>query len=487
MGLAEYLSVLRKHWLVIAISAVAGIVLAGLLSTATTPQYQAQSQVFVSTRSGESLGDLVAGNSFTANQVSSYTALVSSPRVLQPVIDELGLADSVDTLAERVTAESPEETVLITISVTDPQPQGAAETADAIASSLATVVAELERPSGGEPSPVQISTVREAQVPEGPVTPRTTLNVALGLALGLLIGVGIAVLRATLDTRVRSDEDVRALTDAPLLGTIAFDEEAVSQPLIVQGSPHSRRAESFRRLRTNLQFLEFDDDRRRVLVTSSLPGEGKSTTAINLAITLAHAGTRVVLVDGDLRRPSVSRYLGLEGSVGLTTVLIGRVPLEAAVQPWGDTNLFVLPSGEIPPNPSELLGSAQMERLVAQLDEQYEVAVIDSAPLLPVTDSAVLARLTGGTILVVRAGEIHNAQVQQALRVLSTGGASLHGVVLNGVAQSDASEYRYQYYEQDGGSDGRSGVGAPSHPGDQMLHGAHSSGRTRSRVGLGGP
>src|SRR5690606_18138443 len=163
------------------------------------------------------------------------------------------------------------------------------------------------------------------------------------------------------------------------------------------------------------QFVEVDDNRRHVLVTSSLPGEGKSTTAINLAITLADAGTRVVLVDGDLRRPSVSRYLGLEGSVGLTTALIGRVPLEAAVQPWGDTNLFVLPSGEVPPNPSELLGSAQMERLVAKLDEMYDVVVIDSAPLLPVTDSAVLARLTGGTILVIRAGEVHNAQVQQAI------------------------------------------------------------------------
>ena len=476
VDLSFLLTALRKLWWVVALAAVLGA--AGTFGYASlqTPLYSATSSLHFSIAQGDSATDLNQGSNYTQSQMLSYAQLVEGSLVLQPVIDELGLADSVDTLAERVTAESPEETVLITISVTDPQAQGAAETADAIASSLATVVAELERPSGGEPSPVQISTVREAQAPESPVTPRTTLNVALGLALGLLIGVGIAVLRATLDTRVRSDEDVRALTDAPLLGTIAFDEEAVSQPLIVQGSPHSRRAESFRRLRTNLQFLEFDDDRRRVLVTSSLPGEGKSTTAINLAITLAHAGTRVVLVDGDLRRPSVSRYLGLEGSVGLTTVLIGRVPLEAAVQPWGDTNLFVLPSGEIPPNPSELLGSAQMERLVARLDEQYEVAVIDSAPLLPVTDSAVLARLTGGTILVVRAGEIHNAQVQQALRVLSTGGAALHGVVLNGVAQSDASEYRYQYYEQDGGPDGRTGVGAPSHPGDQMLHGAHSSG-----------
>lgn len=469
MGLAEYLRVLRKHWMVIALSAIAGVVLAGVLSTATTPRYQAESQVFVSTRSADTLNDIVAGNSFTANQVSSYTALVSSPRVLQPVIDQLGLADSVDSLAARVSAESPEDTVLITIGVSDPDPQLAAETADAIASSLATVVSDLESPSGDEGSPVQISTVREAQVPETPVTPRTALNIALGLVLGLLIGVGIAVLRSTLDTRVRSEDDIPALTDAALLGTIAYDEEAVGQPLIVQGSPHSRRAESFRRLRTNLQFVEVDDNRRHVLVTSSLPGEGKSTTAINLAITLADAGTRVVLVDSDLRRPSVSKYLGLEGSVGLTTVLIGRVPLEAAVQPWGETNLFVLPSGEVPPNPSELLGTAQMERLVAKLDQTFDVVVIDSAPLLPVTDSAVLAKLTGGTVLVIRAGEIHNAQVQEAIRVLSTVGVSLHGVVLNGVAQSDASEYRYQYYES-----GSTAVANDRRPVPRVLHGVHS-------------
>jgi succinoglycan biosynthesis transport protein ExoP len=462
MGLAEYLGILRKRWMVIALSTVVGVALAVVLSMATTPQYQAESQVFVSTRSGDSPGDLVAGNSFTTNQVTSYTALVSSPRVLQPVIDQLGLADSVDSLAERISARSPEETVLITIGVSDPNPLLAAQTADAVASSLATVVSDLESPVDGEPSPVQVSTVRDAQVPDDPVTPRTALNVALGLVVGLLVGVGIAVLRTALDTRVRTEDDVRALTDAALLGSIAVDEDAVTKPLIVQGSPHSQRAESFRRLRTNLQFLEIDDSRRHVLITSSLPGEGKSTTAINLAITMADAGTKVVLVDCDLRRPSTSRYLGVEGSVGVTTVLIGRVPLEAAVQPWGD-NLFVLPSGEVPPNPSELLGSTQMERLLATLDETYDVAVIDSAPLLPVTDSAVLARLTGGTVLVIRAGDTHKAQVQQALRVLSTVGVSPHGIVLNGVAQSDASEYRYQY----------DGAGTSGMASGRQLHGAH--------------
>jgi len=451
MGLAEYLGVLKKHKVLIGVAVVAGLLLAVLLSVLTTPRYQAVSQVFVSTRESESVNDLVAGTTFTSQRVKSYTALVTSPRVLEPVIEDLGLTDTPEELAERVTAESPEETVLISITVTDEAPSTAARTADAIAASLASVVADLEQPSGAAGSPVEISAVRNAVPPESPVTPRPMLNIALGLLGGLIVGVGLAVLREALDTRIRTQSDVEELTGASVVGAIAFDEDAGQQPLIVQGSPHSRRAEAFRRLRTNLQFLEVDGDGgRNFVVTSSLPGEGKSTASINLAIALADAGTRVLLVDGDLRRPSVSKYLNLEGAVGLTTVLIGRASLADAVQQWGNPNLHVLPSGQIPPNPSELLGSAQMAKLLTQLEEEYDVAVIDSAPLIPVTDGAILAKLTGGAILVVGAGMVHKAQVQEALRALETVGARVLGVVVNRLMEPESTSYHYRYYEGDG-------------------------------------
>lgn len=450
MGLADYLGVLRKYWMTITVCTAAVVVLAVVVTVLATPRYQATSQVFVSVRGGEdSVSALVAGRNFSAEQVTSYTEMVTSPRVLDPVIEELGLADTPASLASRVSADRPKGTVLINIAAEDTSPSVAAGVANGVASSLARVVPELETEEGSNSSPVEISTIREATIPAAPVSPRPALNIVLGLLAGLVLGIGIAVVRDLLDTRMRTVADVETITGASVIGTIPFEEHTSSQPLIVSESPQSPRAEAFRRLRTNLQFLEVGSSSRCFVVVSALPGEGKSTTSINLAITLADAGQRVVIVDGDLRRPSVSRYLGLEGSVGLTTVLIGRVGLEDAVQPWGTDNLHVLPSGQIPPNPSELLGSAQMVRTIEQLTQEYDVVLIDSAPLLPVTDGAILAKMTGGAILVVGAGVAHKAHVTEAAGALRTVDADLVGTVLNRSEVAERSTYRYRYYASD--------------------------------------
>ncbi|MBL0887534.1 polysaccharide biosynthesis tyrosine autokinase [Myceligenerans indicum] len=450
MGLAEYLGVLRKYWMTIAATVVVVVVLAVMVTVLAAPRYQASSQVFVSVRGGDdSVSALVAGRAFSAEQVTSYTELVTSPRVLEPVIDELGLADTPASLASRVSADRPKGTVLIDISVEDESPTVAAGVANGVADSLATVVAELETEEGSSTSPVEVSTIRDATVPGVPASPRPVLNIALGLLAGLVLGVGIAVLRDVLDTRVRTPDDVETIAGASVIGVIPFDAETPRKPLIVSDSPLNGRAEAFRRLRTNLQFLEVGTGSRCFVVVSALPGEGKSTTSINLAITLADAGSRVAVVDGDLRRPSISRYLGMEGSVGLTTVLIGKVDLAEAMQPWGNENLHVLPSGQIPPNPSELLGSVQMVRTIERLTKEYDVVLIDSAPLLPVTDGAILAKMTGGAILVVGAGVAHTTQVQEAARALATVDADLVGTVLNRSELTERSRYQYQYYASD--------------------------------------
>ena len=187
-----------------------------------------------------------------------------------------------------------------------------------------------------------------------------------------------------------------------------------------------------------------------MVVTSSLPGEGKSTTTINLAIALADAGSRVALVDADLRRPSVSKYLGIEGKVGLTTVLIGRATLDDVVQPWGNGKLHVLPSGQIPPNPSELLGSKAMAQVLTQLAAKYDVVLIDTPPLLPVTDAAILARLTSGALVVVSADKLHRNQLRESLGSLETVGARILGIVLNRVARKPSDAYTYYDYTPDG-------------------------------------
>ncbi|ARU53028.1 chromosome partitioning protein [Cellulosimicrobium cellulans] len=453
MELRDYLVLLRKRWVTVVVAGALGLALAGAYSLLTTPTYSARSQVYVSVQGSDSTTDLLQGSNFTVRQVKSYIELVTSPRVLDPVIEELGLADGAGSLAQRVRADSPLDTALINVTATDESPQLAAEIANATARSLAAVVGELETPAGGGDSPVQISTVRAASVPASAASPNVRLNLALGLVVGLALGVAVAVVRELLDTRVRSTSDVEDVTTAPVLGVVGYDEDAPEHPLIVQESPQAVRAEAFRRLRTNLQFLELGPAARTYLMTSALPGEGKTTTSINLAITLADAGQRVVLVDADLRRPSIARYLGVEGSVGLTTILIGKVSIEDAVQPWGNGNLDVIASGQIPPNPSELLGAAPMAQLLDRLRAEYDVIVIDSPPLLPVTDAAVLAKGVGGAIVVVGAGTVHRNQLETALSALGTVGVAPLGIVVNRVPVrgpgAGAYEYAYREYTAD--------------------------------------
>ena len=418
MELHDYLVTLRRRWvsiLVITVLALGGALGASLLMT---PMYQATTQLYVSVQGAATTSELLQGSNFTQQQITSYAQLVTSPLVLGPVIDKTGLDIRSETLATQVTANSPLNTSLIDVSVNDANPAIAAAIADAIAAQFITVISDLETPAADGPSTVKVSVVRAATAPQQPTSPNLKLNMALGLLVGLALGVGLAVLRAVLDTRVRTESDVAKVTATSVIGSIGYDEDAAAHPLIVQSNPHSHRSEAFRRLRTNLQFLDISDRRQSIVVTSSLPGEGKSTTAINLAITLADAGSRVALIDADLRRPSVARYMGIEGSVGLTTVLIGRAKVEDVMQPWGNGYLHVLPSGQIPPNPSELLGSQSMAALLDKLTHAYDIVLVDTAPLLPVTDAAILSKLTGGALLVASAdvGE-HRSGAGQGNRV----------------------------------------------------------------------
>jgi capsular exopolysaccharide synthesis family protein len=446
VDLHDYLGILRKRWLLILLITAVAVGAAMSATLLVTPTYQAKSQVFVSVNTGSSASDLLQGSSFTQNRVKSYTDMVTSPRVLTPVIEQLALATTPDQLATSITADSPLDTVLINITVTSTNRQMASDVANATAESLGTQVTALEKPTGAQASPVHISSIRTATVPTSPATPKPRQNLVVGLLMGLTLGFGLALLLEVLNTKVRSETDVQRVTDASVIARIGYDDEAPTHPLIVQSSPQSHRSEAFRRLRTNLQFLDIADQPKTIVVTSSLPGEGKTTTAINLAITLADAGSRVALVDADLRRPSIAEYMGLEGEVGLTTVLIGQATTQDAIQPWGNGGLHVLPSGQIPPNPSELLGSRSMANLLEQLVGQYDIVLIDTPPLLPVTDAAILAKITGGALLVVGADRLHRQQLADGLGSLEDVGARVLGVVLNRLAHKQTDAYSYYDY-----------------------------------------
>ena len=444
MELSDYIRVLRKNWLVIVVITLVGLGAAAGYSLTRTPIYESQSSVFVSTQSANSVSELSQGSSFTQQRVTTYVNLVSKPIVVDPVIEELGLDVTASQLAQQISASNTLNTTLITIAVDDPDPVLAADIANALAASLTETVANVETTDAAGTSPVKLTRVQDALPSNTPVSPNVPLNLALGLLVGLAVGIGVAVLRTVLDTKVRTVRDLNQLTDRPIIGTIPFDPKASERPIILQADPHNPRSEAFRALRTNLQFLEMDGGHTFV-VTSSIPSEGKSTTTVNLAIALADAGKRVALIDTDLRKPRVAQYLGIEGGVGLTDVLIGRAKIGDVMLPWGKRPLFALPAGKVPPNPSELLGSRQMAQLLQAIAADFDVVLLDAPPLLPVTDAAILARQTTGALVVASAGRVSTGQLSTALTALETVEANVAGLVLTMVPTRGADAYGYGY------------------------------------------
>ena len=273
-------------------------------------------------------------------------------------------------------------------------------------------------------------------------------TVLVGLAVwgvGLLLGLGVARWRQLADRGVASADELEATTEAPLLGAIAYDRSVQDAPLLTSLSPQHPRAESIRILRTNLQFVDVDHDRTVITVTSAVEAEGKTSTACNLAIALAQSGLRVALVEGDLRRPQLAEQFGLESTVGLTTVLVGRVELDEAMQETEIPGLDVLTSGARPPNPAEIVQTGAMEQLVADLRRAYDIVLIDAPPLLPVTDATILALLSDGALLVVRHGRTGHDQVRAAVERLQTVGATLFGTVLSMSPRRAAGRFGYGY------------------------------------------
>ncbi|MHA7287357.1 tyrosine-protein kinase domain-containing protein [Arthrobacter sp. MDT3-44] len=454
MELRNYLRVLKRNWLIIAGATLAGVIVAGIASMLMKPIYTAQTELFVAVEETGSVAELQQGNTFMQDRVQTYTEMVDSPRVLQPIITSLGLdADTAADLPANVTAYSTPNTVLVGLWVTDESPEQAAAIANALADSLISVIDELETTGASSVSPVQLSVLTEAGVPTEPSSPKVDLNLIIGLLVGLALGLTVALLRAKFDNRVRGEADLYGVTKAPVLGMVRYDPAAAGNPLIASSKPNGSRAEAFRQLRTNLKYTQLTRGSRVVQVTSSLPGEGKTTTAINLAFAMAKGGKRVLLVDADLRRPAVAGYLGIEGSAGLTTVLIGQAQLGDMLQPWGEDNLHVLASGPIPPNPSELLGSDQMVALLRELEETFDAVIIDAPPVLPVTDAAVLSSAGVNTVLVVGAQEVNTTDVYESLKALELAGGRVLGLILNKLRLPEPDAKARSYYTAPAASD----------------------------------
>lgn len=440
MELRDYVRVLRKRWRLVVLMPLLAVLVGGFLTAKATPEYQSGVKFFVSTPATSSDSNAAyTGGLFSQQRVKSYADLLSGPRLAQAVADALSLP--VGAVLGHISAAAQPDTVLLTALVTDPSPDRARQIADAIGIAFPELVAELEKPADNSTPTIRAAVVAAPGLPSAPVSPRPARNLALALVLGLLLGVGLAVARESLDTTVKSPDDLREATGIATLGLIAFDRRIVKKPLVVQDAPRAPRAEAFRQLRTNLQFVDVDRGLRSLVITSSLAGEAKSTTACNLAITLAQAGRRVLLLEGDLRRPRVADYLGIEAAVGLTSVLVGATALEDAVQTWGPMQLGVLASGPLPPNPAELLASVAMHQVMEKLTATYDIVIVDAPPLLPVTDAAVLATLATGALLCVHAGKTRREQVRRAAQALEAVGATTVGGLLTMVPKRGPDAY----------------------------------------------
>jgi capsular exopolysaccharide synthesis family protein len=420
---------LRLGWWLPVLGALVGGAVAVAASLVQTPLYTASTQLFVSTTESATTSDVFQGSQFSQQRVTSYARLLTGEELARRVIDELELDLSPAELTGEVTATPVPETVLIEVTVTDPDPSQARDIAAAVGGLFGDLVAALETPPGAISSPVRVLVVEPPDLPESPSSPQPTRSTAIGVIAGLLLGAGAALVRARLDRSIRDHDELVDLAAAPVIGIIP-KEPGLEKSHLVDRQNGSGGTEAFRQLRTNLQFLNVDQPPRVIMISSSLPGEGKTTLAVNLAVALAEAGQQVVLVEADLRRPRVTRYLGLVGGVGLTNILAGTATVDEVVQVYGD-RCAVIAAGPRPPNPGELLSSSHMAALLEELKEKNDVVLVDAPPVLPVADASGLAVLVDGTVLSVRYGATTQDQVRQTALTLQRIGAKTLGVVLN--------------------------------------------------------
>lgn len=443
MELRDYMRIVRKGWPLILAFVVLGSALGVGITLFTTKVYQASVQIFVATAVGDDPSQLAQGNTFSQAQVQSYISIANAPSVTDPVIQKLKLNLTSEQLADKITADAPQTKVLINLHVTDHDPGTAANLANALAAQFNVVVAQTAETNGK--AVVKLTVIHPATVPTSPIKPSKLIDIGLGFVIGLLLGLGFVVLRDVLDNTVKGPADLEPL-GVPVLGYVPFDKRTAKMPIAFRGDLHSGRSEAYRQLRTNMQFVDIDHPPRIIAVTSPMPGDGKSTTAINLAAALAEAGFRVCLIEADLRRPSLAKALGLVGDVGFTTVLIGRAPIESVLQNSG-RNLAVLTSGPVPPNPSELLISANARRVIAEIASKVDYTIIDTAPLLPVSDGAEIAAIAEATLIVTRAGKTTTEQVERSLASLEKVGKRPVGVIMNMLRRGRGSyEGGYGYY-----------------------------------------
>lgn len=478
MEFSTVLRILRISWLAILVFIFLGAA-GGVGWSYTQPKiYTATASAIITAGVSPDIGSALSSDNYAKSRVKSYLNIASSRTVAQYAIDELKINASPQILVGQVGVTNPIDTAVLIVSAKARSPKAAADLAEAWILGMTKAVDEIEAggailpPAGttnnlidggtsGDTSTsiVRLQTLDTAVEPTSPTSPNRPLALGIGALIGFAIGLVIAIVRFSVDLRIHSDDTIEKDFGKPLVGVVPEVPSVPTQVSLEKVSNSNKKLtakqrtqirsfnEAVNKLRTNLQFMNIDNPPRIMVVTSSLPGEGKSTLTQALALAIAATGQKVVAIDADLRKPALLQKFGLVGGAGLTDVLIGRASLNDVLQPWGKNGrLKVLGPGAIPPNPSELLGSEAMNNLIHEIALE-SIVLIDSPPLLPVTDASVLAARTDGAIVVVRAGRTTSIQLAQAMQNLERASADALGLVLNRVPfrGKRGGYYGYQY------------------------------------------
>ncbi|MBI4199366.1 MAG: polysaccharide biosynthesis tyrosine autokinase [Chloroflexi bacterium] len=471
LDLRAYWRVVIRWWWVVALGLLAGILTAYFISRSMTPMYKATVKVLA--QGGQSLGPPAASDILTSQQLAtSYQDLIKTRSNLDKILERLSLPYGPSSLAGKISVSTPRS--IISISVMDPSPEQAATIANTTAevfiedfrdrqfTQIARFQASLSQYQIANTSDIlaaqaatlnTLSVLEDAVPPSSPPGPGTRRNILLGAVLGLVVAGMAVFLLEYLDDSVKTPEGLKGLTGIAALGSVFRYRAANGQgPVLLQEGHRSRAVEeSYKFLRANLDFVALGTQGVKTFqVTSSLPSEGKTTTAANLAITLAREGKSVILVDTDLRKPALHHLFSLPDQRGVSHVLLGKATLDEALARTPVEGLKVLPCGPLPPDPLRVLRSPEAKQLIEALKQRADVVLFDSPPLLAVADALVLASQMDAVLLVVDAHRTRREVVKRAAESLAQANPPVVTAVLNKVLPARTHGYYHYYYYQHG-------------------------------------
>lgn len=456
MTISDVLRAIKKHWIVeiVLFCVVVGVV-AGT-TFAATPIYTASTEILTQYDSASS-----SESSTTTNQqqyangsslASLYPDLVQSDEILQSVIDNLGLHTTPTALRSNVSAATNDSSPIVYIYATDSNPAQTVRIVKELVKQLKKQVSAMAGPDIN----VSFATIQAPVEPRVASSPNVQANLAIGIVAGLIIAMLGAVLREMFDKGVNDVSDVQTVVRDPVLASVPKAHTVSNGVPAVITKPRGRAAEEVRRLTTNISFVTPKDLKQQnvIIVTSTNPREGKTTVSVNMAAAFAEKGKSVLLIDADVRHPSVAKALGMNSGVGLVSLLAGEVSAKEAIQPYWKSYLQVLPAGEQKTPSGIILGSDAMRQLVDQAAERYDYVIVDTAPMTVANDAAVFAEKGGVLLLVVGQGVAQKKALREVVKEFRMSKTAIRGVVLNMVSVNNAGRSSYYYHEdhEDAGS-----------------------------------